>query len=325
MSRALGIAGAVTMLIVVAQPQHDAAVLGDEEACRRYSGIPEGWPAEADAGMVFVAGGRFTPGSSRGYREEWPGSSVTVPPFMIDRTEVTYAQYAKFVAETGYVTVAERQGGAPVFGGGPTDSEIGTGWVYLPAASWVSPRGRGAPAAAEAVVQVAYEDAWAYARWLGHELPTEAQWEFAARAGRDEDEREQALRDADGRWGANVWQGSFPDLDVGEDGFVGVAPVGCFSANPWGLYDVVGNVWEWTRDAHVGGHVDAVEGEPDSDEAPRVIKGGSFLCSATSCARWRVTARHAQETPMMANHLGFRTVRPLRQRHPPGRVRLDFW
>jgi len=302
-SRRVGVAAVSVALVVVFAPRRDAPALGDVEACRHYSGIPEGWPEDPDAGMVLVPGGRFTLGSPRGYREEWPGPSVTVGPFLVDRTEVTTAQFAAFVAATGYVTVAEREGGAPVFS---TER-----WRHTAGAHWRSPDATRAPPPAEPVVQVAYEDAWAYARWLGHDLPTEAQWEFAARAGRDDDALERALRSEGGEWGANVWQGSFPEIDRAEDGFVGAAPVGCFAPNPFGLYDVVGNVWEWTRDPYLGGHGEA-SSEGDTTAAPRVIKGGSFLCSETACARFRVTARHPQETNMMTSHLGFRTIRTLR-------------
>ena len=170
------------------------------------------------------------------------------------------------------------------------------------------------------MVHVAYEDALAYARWLGRDLPTEAQWEFAARGGAGPDEPDwTAAFEKDGKPIANTWQGVFPVYNSGEDGYVGTAPAGCFKPNGYGLFDMIGNVWEWTSDWYRPGHErDAADNPtgPDlvalhlstGEVASKVIKGGSYLCSANYCARYRATSRQPQEVDMSAGHVGFRTV-----------------
>jgi formylglycine-generating enzyme required for sulfatase activity len=167
------------------------------------------------------------------------------------------------------------------------------------------------------VVNVSYRDALAYAHWLGRELPSEAQWEFAAKAGRNNETADRALRDAQGHPLANFWQGLFPYQDSAEDGYPGRAPVGCFPANPYGLHDMVGNVWEWTTDIYVSHSVDgsergaseAVSVSSASNGAQRnVIKGGSYLCSANYCVRARASSRQPEEVDLPASHLGFRTI-----------------
>jgi len=288
--------------------------LGDRERCRSYSGVPHGWPSDPDAGMVEIEGGTFVPGSTKGYADERPGDPVEVEPFLIDRTEVTNAQFAEFVTQTGYVTVAQRRGGAPVFRV-PTESERADWWwTFREGASFRHPEGPDSAIVGQAndpVVQVAYEDALAYALWLGHALPSEAQWEFAARAGRTDASLHGAPRGPDGEPTANFWQGEFPRENVAEDGFVSRAPVGCFPANGFGVYDSIGNVWEWTRDAYRSrDQLEPDRLDPDA-AVPRVIKGGSFLCSPNFCARYRVSARHRQEPDMTGVHLGFRTIKPL--------------
>jgi len=293
--------------------------LGDRETCEAYSGIPGGWPKHPDAGMVFIRGGRFVPGSSHGDREETPGGSVRVDDFLIDRTEVTNAQFSAFVEDTGYLTLAERSGTAPVFhprAEGECAMQDGEWWKSVAGANFRHPEGPDSDLVGRdnhPVVQVAYEDAVAYAQWLGHTLPTEPQWEFAARAGRDDESLHHAPRSADGRPLANTWQGDFPTVNLAEDGFLATAPVGCFPADGYGLHDTIGNVWEWTGERYRGSHRDAAIAGlmPDDPNATRVIKGGSFLCSPNFCARYRVTARHRQEADMTGVHLGFRTVRSL--------------
>jgi len=168
------------------------------------------------------------------------------------------------------------------------------------------------------VVNVAYEDALAYARWMGRDLPTEAQWEFAARGGRDGEDDWSSAFDASGKPIANTWQGLFPVLNTEEDGFAGTAPVGCFPPNGYGLYDMIGNVREWTTDWYRPGHSrDAanpagpslVQLHISAGQSPsRVIKGGSHLCALNYCARYRPAARQPQEVDLGAAHLGFRTV-----------------
>jgi formylglycine-generating enzyme required for sulfatase activity len=167
------------------------------------------------------------------------------------------------------------------------------------------------------VVDVTYADAQAYAHWLGRELPSEAQWEYAAKAGRSNEDSDRALRDAQGRPLANFWQGMFPLQDKAEDGFAGRAPVGCYPANPAGLHDMVGNVWEWTTDFYTdGGHAvnggtveEPLSAAPERGGVPRrVIKGGSYLCSADYCVRARASSRQPEEIDLPASHLGFRTI-----------------
>lgn len=170
----------------------------------------------------------------------------------------------------------------------------------------------------EPVVLVTHADAMAYARWLGRDLPSEAEWEYAAQGGGSAEQIEREPRDARGHPTANYWQGMFPDLNTNEDGYAALAPVGCFDANGYGLYDVIGNVWELTRDRFAGPHQPHGNGDPalsirQAGAAPRrgeqvVIKGGSFLCARSYCLRYRTTARQPQEADMSTSHVGFRTV-----------------
>jgi sulfatase modifying factor 1 len=302
-------------------------------ACERGSGLPAGWrqagSAGMVAGMVSMKGGRFTPGSTHGYADERPGGPVQVQPFFIDRTEVTNAQFAAFVAATGYKTLAEREGASAVFKVpvGPERDVENAWWHAVPGASWRHPAGPDSgieDRLNHPVVHVALADALAYARWLGHDLPTEAEWELAARDGQDGDGEPR------GRKGprANYWQGDFPTTNTLEDGYLGTAPVGCFPPNRHGLHDAIGNVWEWTRDPYrswseraaakttaktTNGSADCHAGAAGGG-ALGVIKGGSHLCARNYCVRFRAAARHAQEVGASASHLGFRTVW-----RPPGK------
>jgi formylglycine-generating enzyme len=308
------------------------AQLGDLARCRAYAGLPDGFGTVATAGMVWIAGGQLALGSTHGYPEERGGTTVQVDGFWIDRTEVTNAQFARFVAATGYITEAEREGRAPVFR--PTSetdlAERGSyaWWTSTAGASWrkpAGPSGSNADHAHRPVVQVTHADALAYARWLGRTLPSERQWEYAAKAGRSDATLHHEPRDAHGRPRANFWQGRFPSWNSREDGFADSAPVGCFAPNPFGLYDMLGNVWEWTGSPYTSSHrpedrADATllsdrrdGGDIGCSAAPErgtrlVLKGGSFLCAASFCARFRVAARHAQEPSQAAMHVGFRTV-----------------
>jgi formylglycine-generating enzyme required for sulfatase activity len=306
--------------------------------CASYAGLP----AEKGhtAGMAFIPGGTFQMGSERYQPEERFIHTVSVDGFWIDRHEVTNAQFQQFVEATGYRTLAERgldptahpnmtkdllTAGSVVFVQ-PTDLKNGgritQWWQYVAGTNWREPTGPGSSIAGKdnyPVVHIAYEDALAYARWRGRDLPTEAQWEFAARGGRDGEDDWSSAFDAGGKPIANTWQGLFPVLNTEDDGYRGTAPVGCFKPNGYGLYDMVGNVWEWTSDWYRAGHSRETALNPAGPElislraSPgqpprRVIKGGSHLCAHNYCARYRPAARQPQEADLSAAHLGFRTV-----------------
>lgn len=301
-----------------AERRHQAP-LGTERTCHAYDGLPTGFAEDRFAGMVRVPAGEFEPGSLEGYADERPAGRVRVPAFWMDRTEVTHAQFAAFVAATGYVTEAERQGGAAVFVAPLAGKEVVPDgwWRHVDGADWRHPEGRDRDVADrpnEPVVNVTYADAMAYARWLGRTLPTEAQWEWAARAGGSAELLEREPRADDGRPAANYWQGVFPDVNTREDGYAARAPVGCFPANGYGVHDLIGNVWEWTREPYRGPHQAHGNGDPRpvrasmSAAAMHVIKGGSFLCAADYCVRYRAAARHPHDATLGATHLGFRTV-----------------
>ncbi len=286
----------------------DELALGTPALCAAYSGLPPDWQQRREAGMRRIDGGEFVFGSDRGYPDERPVVHERVSGFWIDRTEVTNAQFAAFVDATGYVTLAEREGAA-VFQSPEGPVAEGRWWRFDEGANWRQPEGAGSDLngrANQPVVQVVYEDAQAYAQWLGRDLPTEREWEFAAKAGRDNERSDASLRDAQRRPLANFWQGLFPYDDRAEDGYPGRAPVGCFPANPNGLYDTVGNVWEWTSDPYtVRSHAATV---PAGGVEHRVIKGGSWLCSADYCMRARASSRQGQEVDLPISHVGFRTV-----------------
>jgi formylglycine-generating enzyme required for sulfatase activity len=248
-------------------------------------------------GMLWIPPGTVTMGSDV-YPEE-TSRTATVNGFWIDRTEVTNAEFATFVKATNYVTVAERPGtkGAAVFvlPSGDTDLSRATNWWrYVEGANWRHPGGPDTSIEGREhfpVVAITYEDAAAYANWKGRRLPTEAEWEHAARAGASQlPEREQPKD-------ANTWQGVFPIIDTAEDGFTGIAPVGCFKPNAYGLHDMIGNVWEFAADAY-----------ENATPAAHVIKGGSFLCAPNYCLRYRPAARQPQEDGLGTSHVGFRTV-----------------
>ncbi len=260
--------------------------------------------------MVWVPGGSFVMGENPRYREEGPPRTIHVDGFWMDSHEVTNAEFAEFVNATGYKTLAERV--PPKMEGAPPQMQVpGSAvfnvpdeqdprwWRWETGAQWRHPSGpdenieENGPVA---VVQIAYDDAQAYANWKGRELPSEEQWEYAARGGEDVLPEP---KDEDGRPQANYYQGVFPVRDLGEDGFETRAPVGCFKPNGYGLYDMLGNVWEWTTND--GSRADA-------SEAVKVIKGGSYLCAANYCARYRPAARQFQERGLGTNHIGFRLV-----------------
>jgi formylglycine-generating enzyme required for sulfatase activity len=321
-------------------------VMGEGQARAEYKGIGScaaysGVPAETGqtAGMAFVPAGSFTMGSDRHQPEERFTHVVRVDGFWIDRHEVTNAQFKQFVDATGYVTLAERgldpkanpglapdllAPGSMVFNQPKNvrGDDISQWWRYVRGASWKQPDGPGSSIAGRdnyPVVHIAYEDALAYATWRGHSLPTEAQWEFAARGGRDGEDDWSSAFDAAGKPIANTWQGIFPLVNSNEDGFERAAPVGCFKPNGYGLYDMIGNVWEWTADWYRAGHSREMATNPAGPQlislrltpgqiAARVIKGGSFLCAHNYCERYRPAARQPQENNLSTSHVGFRTV-----------------
>ncbi|KEA63064.1 Sulfatase modifying factor 1 precursor (C-alpha-formyglycine- generating enzyme 1) [Marinobacterium lacunae] len=289
-------------------------------SCDAVDGVPEGFGKDPHAGMKRIPAGVFTPGTHSGYPDEQPAGAVQVDAFWIDRTEVTNAQFAAFVSATGYVTEAERDGGAVVFRAPPQDKplEYNGWWHYREGADWRHPEGPDSDLEGRKnhpVVNVTLADAKAYADWLGRTLPTESQWEWAALGGGDPELLEREPKDAAGQVTANYWQGVFPFMNTEDDGFVSRAPVGCFPANGYGLYDMIGNVWEWTVDPYRGprqehglGQPEALIAGPEQDLDPRVIKGGSFLCATDFCVRYRAAARHPQDADLGVTHLGFRTV-----------------
>lgn len=289
---------------------------------------------------VQIEPGEFVMGSNQTYREEGPARTVRVSGFWIDPTEVTVGQFRAFVEATGYVTLAEQaldpadypsidleanpeladlfKPGGAVFT--PDSASISRGlswWTYVPGATWRYPQGPDAPAASDEapVTHIAFDDAAAYAAWKGGRLPTEAEWEYAALGGK----AQAAFAAQPAPENANTWQGIFPIANTAGDGFEGVAPVGCFQPNGNGLYDMLGNVWEWTADWYAPVHDTGTENpkgiprnrsfDPANPGVPsRVLKGGSFLCADNYCRRYRPAARHPQETGLGTNHIGFRLV-----------------
>jgi len=310
-----GISLAAPTLLQQANPKL-AIPLGSQALCARYSGLPPQWGHDRLAGMVHVKAGEFLEGTNLGYEDERPEVSVKVKGFWIDQTEVTVAQFAAFVKATGYVTEAEREGGAVVFrkpGKEELETKAYSWWAFTKGADWRHPAGPGSsPSDNRPVTLVTLADAQAYAHWLGRTLPTEAQWEYAAKAGRQGAELEKEPRDAAGKPIANFWQGEFPAVNSAEDGHVGLAPVGCYAANDFQLYDMVGNAWEQTRDPFTGPHLPFSSAAAPAEDAranrPMVIKGGSHLCGKDFCVRFRASAREAHEANLAVSHIGFRTV-----------------
>jgi len=300
-------------------------------------------PAPAPEGMAFVEGGEFVMGIEHPMMPEAaPLHRVRVDDFYIDVTEVTNAAFLKFVEETGYITVAERPMDPTEFPGvddallvpgsvvfnSPSyplaDGAMARGWSFVPGASWKHPAGPGSSIAGREnhpVVHVAWEDAVAYARWAGKRLPTEAEWEYAARGG---------LRQAEFVWGgemapkgkymANVFQGDFPFKNSAKDRYIYTAPVGSFPANAFGLYDMSGNVWEWVSDWYSPRYYSEVAkqtvaqnprgpSELRAEKRMKVQKGGSFMCTDDFCARFRPGARGRGDIDTGSSHVGFRLVK----------------
>jgi sulfatase modifying factor 1 len=285
-------------------------------------------------GFVPLGGGDFAMGSDRFYPEERPVHPASVEPFEIGRFAVSNEEFAAFVAATGYLTVAERpldpaefpdvesvDPGSLVFEptAGPVDLRNWRAWwQWVPGACWRHPRGPGSGLDGKGrhpVVQVAYEDATAYAAWVGARLPTEAEWEYAARGGLDGATFAWGEEPNDGTR-ANTWQGRFPYRNDGARGWVSTAPVGSFPANGYGLHEMTGNTWEWTSTTWNPSH--QVDGHcaPGADHHPApeghptmVTKGGSHLCAPEYCLRYRPAARSPQTVDSSTTHLGFRLAR----------------
>ena len=321
------------------------------------------------AGMVWIPGGQFLMGGptdevcqkvlqaadpgkpccsllKSGFTDAQPAHEVEVDGFWMDETEVTNAQFRKFIESTHYVTVAERKPRREDFPGAAEEmlvpgsvcfqapdhpvplNDFTAWWRYLPGASWKHPLGPQSDLNGKdefPVVHVAYEDAVAYAKWAGKRLPTEAEWERAARGGQERETYPwgNEFRPG-GKWMANTWQGRFPITDTGEDGSKGIAPIRKYPANPYGLYDLSGNVWEWCSDWYrpdtyvedaKHGLLRNPQGPKDSfdPEEPgarkRVHRGGSFLCSDQFCSRYILGTRSKGEVSTGTSHLGFRCVK----------------
>jgi sulfatase modifying factor 1 len=282
--------------------------------------------AGAHPGMMWVPPGSFTMGADHTFPEEGPSQQQSVAGFWMDQTEVTNAQFAEFVAATGYRTLAERgvrranETNAPIIAGSAVfhpraDTEamrsLVNWWQFVAGANWRHPQGPQSSIdgmAQHPVVHIAYEDALAYARWKGRELPTEEQFEYAAQSS--------ARKNAAGEYASNTWQGTFPTLNTATDGYAGTAPVACYEANKLGLYDLIGNVWEWTTSAYFDRHNSAERAahpngfDPTQADEPdvAVVKGGSYLCSPDYCMRYRPEARIGQSKGLGTSHIGFRTV-----------------
>jgi formylglycine-generating enzyme len=312
-------------------------------------------PGKAPEGMVWIPGGEFSMGASvsgKGSAEmpmasndSGPIHRVQVDGFWMDATPVTNEQFEKFVKATGYVTIAERKptkeefptapeenlvAGSVVFA--PTDQEVPLTdhyqwWSYLKGANWRHPLGPQSDIKGKEkypVLHIAYPDAEAYAKWAGKRLPTEAEFEFAARGGLSG--KVYVWGDEfrpDGKWMANTWQGKFPVKDAGEDAYAGIAPVKSFPPNGYGLYDMAGNAWEWCSDWYRTDYYQNLvkvsltnnpQGpseslDPDEPDQPKhVTKGGSFLCSDHYCLNYRPSARNGTATDTGMSHIGFRCV-----------------
>ena len=318
-------------------------------------------PKHMPRGMVWIPGGEFSMGAQdppgmddvgmKATSDSRPVHRVYVDGFFMDKTDVTNAEFARFVKSTGYLTVAERTPRAEDYPGAPPENLVAGSvvfappdhpvplndylqwWTYVPGANWRHPLGPKSNIVGKSsypTVHIAYEDTVAYAKWAGKRLPTEAEWEFAARGGLTGKPFVWGNEfRPHGKWMANTHEGHFPDKDTGDDGYVGIAPVAQFQPNGYGLYDMAGNVWQWTSDwyrpdyyeqlASTGGVARNPQG-PESSYDPsepghekKVHRGGSFLCTDQYCSRYMVGTRGKGEVDTGTNHLGFRCVMTLAQ------------
>jgi len=312
----------------------------------------------APEGMVWIAGGEFSMGAAdpraaddndvgmRATDDSRPVHRVYVDGFWMDKTEVTNAQFATFVKATGYVTIAEKQPRAEDFPGAPPENLVAGSvifappahpvplddhfqwWSYVKGANWRHPLGPNSSIEGkdnDPVVHVAYEDAVAYLTWAHNRLPTEAEWEFAARGGLTGQVYPWGNDfKPDGHWMLNSHQGHFPDHDAGDDRFTGIAPVAQFPPNGYGLFDIAGNVWEWVSDWYRPDYYAQLAAEhgvarnpqgpassfdpSEPDQRKRVQRGGSFLCTDQYCSRYMVGTRGKGDPDTGTNHVGFRGV-----------------
>ncbi|HJY44687.1 MAG TPA: formylglycine-generating enzyme family protein [Propionibacteriaceae bacterium] len=286
--------------------------------------------------LVELTGGVFRMGSQQFYPDEGPVHDEHVEPFAIEPHPVTNAQFSEFVSDTGYVTMAERpldqalfpelapeelEAGSLVFTAtpGPVDLNNWRQWWYWSVgADWRHPLGPESSIEDKAdhpAVQIAYADAEAYATWAGRCLPSEAEWEYAARAGSTTTYAWGEEVRPDGQLMANTWQGRFPYQNTGANGWVGTSPVGSFPANDFGLVDMIGNVWEWTTTTYLARHAvvspccASSAAEATADQTTRkALKGGSHLCAPEYCLRYRPAARSPQSLDTSTTHIGFRCV-----------------
>lgn len=311
-------------------------------------------------GMVWIPGGEFSMGAQdaadmndvgmKATVDSRPIHRVYVDGFFMDEKDVTNSEFEKFVKATGYVTVAERKPRAEDYPGAPPENLVAGSvvfappdhpvtldnyfqwWTYVAGADWRHPLGPNSNIIGKGdypVVQVAYEDAEAYAKWARKRLPTEAEWEFAARGGLAG--KPYVWGDSfrpNGKWMANTHQGHFPDRDTGDDGYTGLAPVGKYAPNGYGLYDMAGNVWQWTSDWYRPDYYQQLSSAgtarnpqgPDEAYDPsepghkkKVQRGGSFLCTDQYCSRYMVGTRGKGDIDTGSNHLGFRCVMSVRE------------
>jgi formylglycine-generating enzyme required for sulfatase activity len=287
----------------------------------------------AEIKWASIPAGCFSMGEDKTYREEAPVHEVCLDGFEISTTEITNGQFADFIRDTGYTTFAERGVQTEDIRGNSIDIPPGSmvfspgqgmsWWVFKDGAVWHRPDGLNDLSPGDAhvpVVHIALEDALAFAAWAGGQVPSEAQWEYAARGGLDRALYAwEEIEDKNLSQKANTWQGSFPVVNTKDDGFEGIAPVAGFPPNGYGVYDMIGNVWELTRSAGYPDH----DAEKYAANYPKgydrhqpnrpvnVIKGGSFLCAKSYCYRYRPAARQFQDHEMTTSHIGFRIIRPI--------------